>query len=241
MYQRIWHMVSCMGRNPTQHVMPRDPIVTIIMRVCVSLCRLHNGAGRVRTKVAEQICLLASLLPTSHGGSSLAQHPLLLGAACTRTRTFTNMFILAHAGVDLAASLKKPQRRGIRSSSSHYGSSCTRQGASGACDGMCYRRCVEGLCPTVGVCTAAATPCKACPSELPTRVLDARILVGIGAALAAEFLAKGCTVYASDIKLDNMAGLPAGIHKQTLDVTQPASIKAAVEQVGTVAWLLCRM
>lgn len=149
------------------------------------------------------------------------------------------MIILAHAGVDLAAALKKTQRRGIRSSSSHNDSSCTRQCSSGAGDGMCGRRCVEGLCPTVGVCAAAAA--TACPSELLTRILDARILVGIGAALAAEFLAKGCTVYASDIKLDNMAGLPAGIHKQTLDVTQPASIKAAVEQVGTMAWLLCRM
>lgn len=33
------------------------------------------------------------------------------------------------------------------------------------------------------------------------------------------------------MEIGNMEGLPAGIHKLRLDVTDPASIKAAVEKV----------
>lgn len=49
--------------------------------------------------------------------------------------------------------------------------------------------------------------------------------------MAASFQARGCVVYASDMEIGNMEGLPAGIHKLRLDVTDPASIKAAVEKV----------
>lgn len=54
---------------------------------------------------------------------------------------------------------------------------------------------------------------------------------GIGASLAAEFHAKGCMVYASARRMEAMQSLPAGVHKLLLDVTNEASIKAAVAKV----------
>ncbi len=54
---------------------------------------------------------------------------------------------------------------------------------------------------------------------------------GIGAALCLAFHKKGAKVVATARRLEAMASLPDGITKLKLDVTDRASIKAAVDEV----------
>lgn len=49
--------------------------------------------------------------------------------------------------------------------------------------------------------------------------------------MAAEYFARGCTVYATARKVESLSVLPEGVHKLHCDVLDLASIKAAVAQV----------
>lgn len=55
---------------------------------------------------------------------------------------------------------------------------------------------------------------------------------GIGYALCAEFAKRGCTVFATARKIENMGGLKElGCHLLPLDITDAASVRAAIARV----------
>ncbi len=65
------------------------------------------------------------------------------------------------------------------------------------------------------------------------RVLITAAAQGIGRASVLAFQQAGAQVIASDLHSDSLVDLP-GVQALTLDVTQPAAIQAAAEQIGTL-------